>query len=182
MLEPIAFAAGTLVLAYASRASLRVPGSHGFHRFIAWELMLVLVVYNLEGWYSAPVTWDQIVCGLLMGISLLLAILGYLALRQFGQPDGSRDDETLLEFERTTQLVTQGIFGHVRHPMYSSLILLDWGLFFKKMSLFSGSIALLACLFLIIATLVEERENLRYFGEQYRAYMRRSKRYFPFLT
>ncbi len=181
MLEPIAFTAGTLVLAYASRASLRIPGSHGFHRFIAWELMLVLVVYNLDGWYSAPLTWDQVVCGVLMALSLLLAVLGYLTLRQFGQPDGSRDDETLLGFERTTQLVTHGIFGHIRHPMYSSLIMLDWGLFFKKMSLFSGSTALLACLFLIIASLVEERENTRYFGERYREYMKASKRYLPWL-
>jgi protein-S-isoprenylcysteine O-methyltransferase Ste14 len=181
MLEMIAFIAGTLVLAHASHASLRKPGSHGFHRFIAWELMLLLVVYNLEGWYSAPLSWDQIVCGILMALSLLLALLGYLSLRQFGQTDGPRDDATLFSFERTTVLVTHGIFRLIRHPMYSSLILLDWGLFFKKMSWLSGGVALVAFIFLILATLAEERENLAYFGTRYREYMRGSKRFIPWL-
>lgn len=181
MLETFAFIAGTIGLAYVSRASLRAQGSHGFYRFIAWELMLLLVVHNLKGWYSAPLSWDQTVCGILMGLSLLLALMGYLSLQQFGQRDGRRDDETLFTFERTTVLVTHGIFRLIRHPMYSSLILLDWGLFFKKMSWLSGGVAFLAFIFLLLATLAEERENLGYFGERYRAYMRNSKRFIPYL-
>jgi protein-S-isoprenylcysteine O-methyltransferase Ste14 len=181
MLETITFIAGTLGLAYLSRGSLRIPGSHGFHRFIAWEGMLLLVVHNLDGWYSAPLGWDQIVCGILMALSLLLALLGFLSLQQFGQLDGRRDDESLFTFERTTVLVTHGVFRLIRHPMYSSLILLDWGLFFKKMSWLSGSVAFIAFIFLILATLAEEHENLAYFGTRYRDYMRDSKRFIPWL-
>lgn len=181
MLELIAFIAGTLALAYISRASLRVPASHGFYRFIAWELMLVLVVYNMDGWYDAPLTLDQAVSGVLMGISLLLVITSYSTLRQFGQQDDSRNDAPLLVFEKTTVLVKHGIYGNIRHPMYSSLIFLDGGLFFKQMSWLSGSVALVACLFLVLATLAEERENIGYFGDSYRDYMKSSKRYIPFL-
>lgn len=182
MLEGFFFTVGTMALTYISRASLRVPKSHGFFRFFAWELMLVLIVLNLDGWYNAPLTPDQILCGILMAISLFLVIISYGILRQLGQQDDSRNDTPLLVFEKTTVLVTQGVYRYIRHPMYSSLIFLDWGLFFKRMSWLSGSIALVACVFLAIATLVEEAENIRYFGAQYRDYMKRTKRFIPFIV
>lgn len=181
MLEWLAFSAGTAFLAYVSRASLRMPKSHGFFRFFAWELMLVLIVLNLDGWYSAPLTLDQVVCGVLMGISLLLVVASYDTLRQHGKQDDARSETHLLQFERTTALVTHGIYRFIRHPMYSSLIFLDWGLFFKHMSWLSAGIALLACIFLVISALAEERENIHYFGAKYQDYMHRSKRFVPFL-
>ncbi len=182
MLEWITFVAGTAVFAYVSRASLRVPKSHGFYRFLAWEFMLVLAVGNMDGWYSAPIVFNRTVGGILMSVSLLLVIIGYQSLRQFGQQDDNRNDGPLLVFEKTTVLVTHGVYRYIRHPMYSSLIFLDWGLFFKWVSWLSGTLALLACVFLVIATLAEENENVRYFGTQYRDYMKRTKRFVPFLA
>lgn len=182
MLEWFALIAGTAVLAYISRASLRHPKSHGFYRFFAWELMLIIVVMNMDGWYYSPPTLDQDISGILMELSLLFAIVSYLSLRRFGRQDESRNDIPLLEFEKTTVLVTYGLYGYIRHPMYNSLILLDWGLFFKRMSWPSGLIAFLACLFLVLAALAEELENTRFFGEKYREYMRRTKRFVPFLV
>ncbi|MDP1634208.1 MAG: isoprenylcysteine carboxylmethyltransferase family protein [Gallionellaceae bacterium] len=180
MLEMASFIGGTAILAFISRASLRVPESHGFYRFLAWELMLVLVVMNLDGWYDAPPSLTQTICGILMGASLLLAITSYLTLHQFGQQDDGRNDTPLLRFEKTTMLVEHGIYRHIRHPMYSSLILLDWGLFFKQPTWLSGGIATIACILMVIAALAEEKENVRYFGEQYREYMTRTLRFMPF--
>lgn len=181
MLEIAVFVLGTATLLYVSWASLRTPKSHGFYRFFAWELMLMLIVMNMKGWYDAPLTLDQMICSVLMSASLLLAILGYQSLRQFGQQDDSRDNEPLLVFEKTTVLVTRGIFRYIRHPMYSSLICLDGGLFLKKMSWSSGSLALAALIFLVFAALAEEMENVHYFGDRYQEYMKRTKRFVPFL-
>lgn len=182
MLEWFAFFAGTGFLSYVSRASLHAPKSHGFYRFFAWELMLVLVVLNMDGWYSAPLTSDQVICGILMATSLLLVIISYDSLRQHGKQDDSRNDAPLLQFEKTTELVTRGIYRFIRHPMYASLIFLDWGLFFKRMSWLSGGIALVACAFLLLAALAEERENVRFFGQRYADYMKRTKRFLPFVV
>lgn len=182
MLELFSFVAGTIALAYISRASLRHPGSHGFYRFFAWELMLVLIVLNMDGWYVSPPTLDQDICSVLMGLSLLLFVISYLSLRRFGQQDARRNDIPLLEFEKTTSLVTQGIYRHIRHPMYSSLLCLDWGLFFKRMSWLNGGLAIVATLFLVVAALAEERENIGFFGSQYRDFMARTKRFIPFLV
>lgn len=182
MLEGSVFTLATMALAYISRASLRAPRSHGFYRFFAWELMLLLIVMNIDGWYDVPVSFDQTVSGTLMAISLIVIIMGYGMLHQLGERDESRDDGSLLLFEKTAVLVTHGIYRYIRHPMYSSLIFLDWGLFFKRMSWLSGCVALFACVLLVITSLVEERENVRYFGVQYREYMKRTKRFIPFLV
>lgn len=181
MLEAIVFTIVTAAFAYISRDSLRAPKSHGFYRFFAWELMLVLVVLNLSGWYDDPGTFDQTVSGVLMGVSLVLVVVGYQSLHQFGRRDDNRNEEPLLVFEKTTVLVTNGIFRYIRHPMYSSLIFLDWGLFFKKMSWLTGDIAVVACVLLVMTALAEERENARYFGTNYRDYMKRTRRFVPFL-
>ncbi len=181
MLEGFAFFIGTVFLAYVSRNALRIPKSHGFYRFFAWELMLIMIVLNMDGWYSAPLTIDQIVCGILMAISLLLVIVSYDSLRQNGKQDDSRNDPHLLPFEKTTELVTSGIYRFIRHPMYSSLIFLDWGLFFKQMSWLSGILASIACILMVIASFAEEYENINYFGAKYQEYMKRSKRFLPFL-
>ena len=182
MLEGIVFTLATMALAYVSRASLRVPRSHGFYRFFAWELMLLLIVMNIDGWYVVPVSFDQTISGILMAISLIVIILGYGILRLLGERDDSRNDGALMVFEKTSVLVTHGIYRYIRHPMYSSLIFLDWGLFFKRMSWLSGGIALFACFFLVITSLVEEAENIRYFGAQYLEYMKRTKRFIPFMV
>lgn len=181
MQEWLVFICGTLLLAYFSGASLRHPGSHGFYRFFAWEMMLGLVLLNLDTWYDAALTWDQIVSGVLMSLSIFLVLMGYLSLNHYGEPDDSRDESHLLEFERTTALVTQGIYRHIRHPMYTSLISLDGGLYFKQMNWVSTSFALVAMIFLIAAVYAEEKENVRYFGDAYRDYMQRSKRFMPFI-
>jgi protein-S-isoprenylcysteine O-methyltransferase Ste14 len=44
-----------------------------------------------------------------------------------------------------------------------------------------GVLALVACGFLLAAVYAEEAENLRYFGEKYRVYMKRTKRFLPFI-
>jgi protein-S-isoprenylcysteine O-methyltransferase Ste14 len=149
LLESLFFVVASAALIFISRASLREPKSHGFYRFFAWELVLMLVVSNMDGWYDAPPSLDQSICSALMWLSLFLAVVSHLSLRQFGQEDDNLNDIPLLEFEKTTVLVTRGIYRFIRHPMYGPLIFLDWGLYFKRMSWLSGSIALVACVFLI---------------------------------
>ena len=60
MIESIAFVGLSGVLAYLSRASLRVPGSHGFYRFFAWECILALFLLNVKVWFQKPFSWYQL--------------------------------------------------------------------------------------------------------------------------
>ena len=58
--------------------------------------------------------------------------------------------------------------------MYGSLLFLCWGFFFKQPSLAGGVLAVIASGFLVVTARAEEIENLRYFGEEYREYMKRT--------
>jgi protein-S-isoprenylcysteine O-methyltransferase Ste14 len=87
----------------------------------------------------------------------------------------------LLAFEKTTALVTSGIYHYIRHPLYSSLFLLAWGIFFKSPSL-PGIILVAAATFFLAATAkADESECTHFFGPQYQEYMKRTKMFVPYI-
>jgi protein-S-isoprenylcysteine O-methyltransferase Ste14 len=59
--------------------------------------------------------------------------------------------------------------------------MLGWGIFFKNLSFFSGGLVLIATAFLVATSIVEEAENTQKFGADYRAYVKTTKRFIPFL-
>lgn len=184
MLRLVLFAGVSAVLAYVSRASLKPPRSHGFFRFLAWEFILALVLVNFRSlgqWFGDPLCLRQLVSWVLLFGSIVPAVWGARLLWTHGRPQSARDDRQLLEFEKTTQLVTTGLFKYVRHPLYGSLVLLAWGVFFKRPSAPASAFALCATALLVATAKAEESENCRYFGSAYRAYMRETKMFVPFV-
>ncbi len=182
MWKIIVFAIGSGILIYISRHSLRVRGSHGFYRFFAWENILALFLLNVESWFRKPLAWHQVISWILLCASLVPLIPGSIALRKHGKPIESREGEDhLIAFERTTSLVTSGIYGLIRHPLYSSLFLLAWGIFFKIPSWLGGILLSLATAALFMTARADEKECIRFFGNAYRDYMQHTKRFIPWL-
>lgn len=168
-------------LIYASRRSLRRPRSHGFYRFWAWEAIAALVLLNAPVWFHQPFAVHQVISWLLLITSLVPFALGLRLLGQVGRIEESRADPALMGFEKTAKLVAFGIFRYIRHPMYSSLLLLAWGVFFKAPSWLAAALATIATGFLIATAKVEERENIHFFGSVYSDYMKQTRMFIPFL-
>jgi protein-S-isoprenylcysteine O-methyltransferase Ste14 len=177
----IVFIIASLLLVVISRGSLMQPRSHGFSRLIAWEAILAGVLFNLSSWFKDPFSWQQLISWFLLIISAYLLIYSLVMLKRSGRQDTKRSDAPMLEFEKTTNLVTTGIYQYIRHPMYSSLLFLAWGIFFKSPSWVDGIIVFVATAALWATARTEEAEDVRFFGEAYREYMRRSKRFVPFI-
>ena len=175
------FALASVGLVYVSRASLRHPRSHGFYRFWAWEAILALILLNIPVWFRAPFSWYQIISWLLLIASLVPLVLGLRLLGQAGRVEEVRTDAALFGFERTAKLVTTGVYRYIRHPLYSSLLLLAWGVFCKAPSWAGGALVAIATGCLIATAKTEERENSRFFGPAYAAYMRRTRLFIPLL-
>ena len=171
----------TAGIIWLSWASLRNVHSHGFYRFFAFELILLLVILNLDVWFKDPLSWNQLVSWVLLIISLFLALHSLIFLRKIGQSTSNRADPALVSFEKTAKLVQIGAYRYIRHPMYSSLLLLGWGAFFKSISLLGIILAVLSTVFLVITARKEETENLAYFGEEYIEYMKQSKMFIPYI-
>jgi protein-S-isoprenylcysteine O-methyltransferase Ste14 len=164
-----------------SRKSLRSNRFHGFYRFFAWEGVLALVLLNIDFRRYQLTSVHHILAAVLVTSSALLALHGFGLLRREGRLDSGRDDPTLLPVEKTTVLVTTGAYKYVRHPLYSSFLMLVWGSFFFIPSWPGGFVACFASINTLLAAWTEEQENLSYFGSAYCDYMKRTKRFIPFL-
>ena len=170
-----------LAITWLSRRSLRSIRSHGFYRFFAWMTILALILLNVDFWFQTPFKLHQLLSWFLLLSSLLLVIPGVRLLREIGKPDDERADPSLLGMEKTSELVTVGIYQYIRHPLYSSLLFLAWGAFFKHVSWEGEALAVLSSIFLTTTARIEETENLDYFGDEYRDYMDRTKMFVPYL-
>jgi protein-S-isoprenylcysteine O-methyltransferase Ste14 len=182
MLKLFVFLVLSSGIIYISRASLRAPRSHGFYRFFAWECIVALFLLNIDVWFQDPFSWYQLISWCFLVASMIPLIFGVRSLIAHGKPVAQREAEPqLLAFEKTSSLVTSGIYRYIRHPLYSSLLFLTWGIFFKALTWPGLLLALAATLLLFATARADEAECLRFFGESYQAYMQRSKRFVPFL-
>jgi len=180
-LKVIIFILASAGFIWVSWPSLRNFRSHGFHRLLAWEAILILILLNINYWLSNPLSIYQKISWLLLAASLYLVIYGYLSLRKGLKSSGMRDDPLLKSIERTSVLVTDGAYRYIRHPIYSAGLFGTWGIFFKQPSLASVSLSVIATVFLIITAKMEEAENIIFFGGAYQRYMERTKMLIPLL-
>lgn len=181
MAAVLVFVAGSALLAWLSRRPLRRPGSHGFYRFFAWECILGLAVLNHTPWGSARLSPPQLVSWILLGLSALLVAVGVATLIRRGGAGAHRDDAALYEWEKTRSLVTTGIFAHIRHPMYASLLALTWGLFFQLPNWPAAGIAVVGSALLYVTARRDEGECLAHFGPAYADYCARTRMFVPFV-
>jgi protein-S-isoprenylcysteine O-methyltransferase Ste14 len=133
--------------------------------------------------YRLPAPWDSIALGLqaLAALGLLYSVYQmdawfFLGLRQLGEPPqmGIRYS---IDSTSTPQLVTNGLHRFVRHPLYTtSLIVLYLA---SPMSLNWLAFAVSCHVYFFIGSIFEERKLVREFGAAYRAYQQRVPRLMP---
>lgn len=167
------FAILALLVLIVFRGELRSLTSHGFYMFFAFESLLALLFFNVDFFVFGVFPWYQILSWIFLVMSALLAFSGFYGLKKYGKP--------VEGWEETTELIKNGIFRYIRHPLYSSLILLAIGILLKNMAL-QPFIACLVCIsFLVTASMMEEKENLAKFGDSYHTYTHETRRYIPFI-
>lgn len=179
---PIAiFALLSVPIVWVSRRSLLHPTAHGFYRFFAFETILALLVLNIPHWFAHPFGVRQLASWILLSMSVIFVVWGFVLLRRLGGSRPSAEASPAFEWEKTGHLVTTGIYRYIRHPMYSSLLLLAWGALLKSVTLSTLILGVGASLALVATAKAEETENLARFGERYQGYMQRTHRFVPFL-
>jgi len=177
----IIFGIFSIIIISVSWRTLLNFNSHGFYRFFSWECIAWLASANYMYWFKDPFQFKQIVSWILLIISVYVVIAGVLMLKKHGKPDKVKRDKELYQFESTSKLVTTGIYSYIRHPLYSSLLFLTWGIFFKNITLSLLIVSCTSTFFLFITAWYDEKECIAFFGEDYKAYMKKSKRFIPFI-
>lgn len=181
MYRLIVFAVLSVPLVALSWKALKKPGSHGFYRFFLWECILALFLLNYQAWFVRPFSWHQILSWIFLLYSIYPVVDGVRRLNRAKKSSQKMADQALYRFESTAELVDKGIFKYIRHPMYSSLLFLAWGIVLKAPSLPLLCIGLAAGVFAFLTAWGEEKEDIEYFGSAYLEYKKRTKWLVPFI-
>ena len=144
-------------------------------------MILALTLVNIGMWFIHPLSFLQIMSWIFLILSLLLLWSGLSVIRSMGKSSEQRQDTTLLAFEKTSVLVTSGIYRYIRHPLYGSLLFLAWGVFLKDVTWLSVFLVAIATICLALTGKADEAECIQYFGPSYKEYMTRTKMFIPFL-
>lgn len=85
-----------------------------------------------------------------------------------------------LEIHETHRLVTTGVYRHVRHPLYSALLLYATGQALVLPNWIAGPSYLVALILLFALRIQPEEQMMReQFGKEYETYMSMTKRLMP---
>jgi protein-S-isoprenylcysteine O-methyltransferase Ste14 len=101
----------------------------------------------------------------------------FMGFRQVWRYITRREKAGNIEGLTQRELVTTGVYGIVRHPLYvAGLIIFTFN---PHITVNGLAITVLADLYFIFGMFVEERRFLRIFGDQYREYMTKVPRMLP---
>jgi protein-S-isoprenylcysteine O-methyltransferase Ste14 len=113
-----------------------------------------------------------------IGISLIIAaiLVSQIAIHTLGKFFDR------LAIKSDHRLVTEGIYGSVRHPIYTSYILLFVGFCIILQSLWGLGLLLAVCIIWFGNRIgIEEQMLLDRFGDEYQSYCQQTKRLFPYV-
>jgi protein-S-isoprenylcysteine O-methyltransferase Ste14 len=166
------------VASYASRAKA-VDIANGFMEtafpvaVAGIPLVISFLPYNLPNWvpYDAPrhATFYLGIMALIV-TGGLLNLIGLLTLRRAF---------TIMTEART--LITGGIFGYIRHPLYTGHFIMFFGSMLLRLNWFAIGLYLFFMVGQVMRARVEERKLAGAFA-QYEEYRRRTGMFFPRLT
>jgi len=107
---------------------------------------------------------------------LVIAYLG-LFWSVIAQTQMGKDWRVGIDEEHDTSLVTQGLYGNSRHPIYVGFMVVTIGIFLALPNIASLVCVVLTIVVLSIEARLEEEFLLSRHGEQYRDYLSRTRRW-----
>lgn len=181
VIQTTIFVSGTIIIVLVSKKSLLNFKVHGFYRFFVFEFTFLLVVLNFPYWISRPFYPLQIISWIFLTCSLYPLIASVYLIKRYGNSGKREEKSANYNFENTTNLVTNGIYKYIRHPMYSSLLFLGLGALFKNPSVMTILLAISIIIFLVLTARTEEKENINFFGQPYQDYMKKTRMFIPYI-
>lgn len=143
---------------------------------LAWISFFVPIVWVASPWLASA---DYPLRPVPFLVGILCFVLG-LGLFARSHTDLGTNWSITLEVRESHQLVTQGVYRRVRHPMYLALLLYSSGQLLVLPNWIAGPSYGVAMILVVAFRLgAEERMMLEHFGQEYEAYMARTKRLVP---
>ena len=167
----------SLLASNGVKAAMRRVFGDGFMRLyrLGFNLFSILsflpIIYLMvtlpdQPLYSVSAPWSYILL-IGQGISALLLIVGVLQTDTLSFVGLS---QLFTSEEKSSMLVTKGLYRYMRHPLYTFGLLFIW--LSPTVSLNSFIVYLAATIYTVVGAYFEERKLLREFGQAYAEYKR----------
>ena len=115
----------SVLVLYISWNSLLNIRSRKFYRFLVFESILILSLFSYDFWITNPFSFSQIISWLLLLISLIFVADSLLLQNSAGNYKKAKSGSQL-------KLIKTRSYKYIRHPLYSSLLFLGWGVYAKN--------------------------------------------------
>jgi len=86
-----------------------------------------------------------------------------------------------LQIVESHRLIKDGLYKHVRHPLYLGEILRNSGFVLIFSSIYGVLFMAVGTIFLLLRISIEEKMLIEAFGEDYKEYQRNTKRIIPYI-
>ena len=145
-----------------------------FWLFLFAYLITVAITF-LDHFYFKVLTFNhEIIFGLILVAGIIIRILCKIWLRRFFSIH--------IKIREDHEVVQKGLYKYVRHPMYTSILLMFIGL----AGVFSSILGIISTLVLILPTVLIRVHREEYYlkkktKERYEDYMRHTKKLIPFV-
>ncbi|MHA1912287.1 MAG: methyltransferase family protein [Candidatus Kariarchaeaceae archaeon] len=106
----------------------------------------------------------------LWGVGFILTMSPNVVLKRRGGVEKGKS------YVHTTKLVTDGIYGIIRHPQYTGGIIICLSICLIMQSYFTYGIATIAITITYISMIMEEKKLVEKFGEEYVEYKKKTPR------
>lgn len=161
------------------------PVLGGFYRFFytIFATVTLLAVLYLHSRVVSKALVDVLALQVVgLGVALLGSFIGLRALLRYDLWEfvGIRPSKNSIpEKGETPVLITTGLQGRVRHPLYLGILLAVWGYGLVRPSVANLIFVGVTTLYIPIGVYLEEKKLLRQFGEAYARYRAQVPMLFP---
>ncbi len=134
-------------------------------------------VYVHQKVFHSPAAWGGV---LLISSGLFLEVAVRLALVERAGFSSLTETKRLLITPRHN-LITDGVFGRIRHPLYLGRITLDFGIALLFSSLWGAVLMAISAPLFLIRIRVEEEMLINEFGDAYLEYRDHTRKIIPYI-
>ena len=143
-----------------------------FLQFLLAAIVIGLTLIERSLTYRQEIEAVKIISVVLMILGIIIVITALVTFKQRVTPN-----PVPLE---TARLRTNGIYGYIRHPMYSSVILFLIGFTLYERAYYSFFLNIIVVIFLAVKIKFEEKQLEKHFPD-YKEYQSKTKKLLPFI-
>ena len=144
--------------------------------------MIGFVVSIYDFWKLQNLTL-QINIPFVLGIILLIigGTLRITSRRTLTKAGFTMVNSCKLQIVKNQRLITDGVYSHVRHPLYLGEINRNIGFALLFTSLYGLVVMIIANIFLIMRIKIEEQMLIDKFGKEYEKYIKKTRKLIPYI-